>query len=237
MTVLVPALLCGLAVVTVRPRTIAPPRPRRRGPVRARKRLRRATDIDLGVLALEVATRLRSGMSVERSWDLTLTRHGVPVTYPVLDDEGRPRALVELDSRSGLVATLTDIVLGRPRLTALTRVALPMLLAASVVTHRTGAPMADVLDECAEGLTEAGEAHSARNIALSGPKSTAMMLAWLPVLGVFLGTAMGADPLGFLTGHPLGRLCLLLGVLLEVGGLVWVRKLVTSTQAEGMVGS
>ena len=78
MTVLVPALLCGLAVVTVRPRTIAPPRPRRRGPVRARKRLRRATDIDLGVLALEVATRLRSGMSVERSWDLSLIHISEP---------------------------------------------------------------------------------------------------------------------------------------------------------------
>lgn len=234
----VAAVLLGLAVLgLVRPRRLH--LPRSEAPPRAKKqwRIARPHDIDLGVLALEVSTRLRAGMSVERAWDVSLTRAGFPPLTPVLDEEGCPRALAALDRERGPIATLKALVSGQPRISPLTRVALPSLLAASRLSWRTGAPVADVLDECAEGLTEAGEAQSARQIAMSGPKSTATMLAWLPVVGLGLGLVMGVNPVGFLLTTGLGRVCLVIGLAAEFSGIAWVRRLVRRAETEGAIGS
>lgn len=230
------AMIClGLGLIS--PRRLRPRRPRlpRIRIPRPRRASRR--DIDLGVLASEVATRLTSGAGLDRAWELALARTGLPSVAPVLNEEGCPRVLVELDRRRTLFTALRDTVLGAPRLSHLTAVALPSLLTATRLTWRTGAPMAHVLDECADGLTEAGEAQAARQIALAGPKSTAALLAWLPLLGVLLGVMVGADPVGFFLGRPLGRLILLLGLAFEAAGLAWVRHLVHRAEIEGAIGA
>lgn len=193
-------------------------------------------DIDLGVLATDVATRLRAGLGVEQAWRVSLQRAGLPDRQPVLDSRGTPRVLSDLDARSGVLDDLRAMVKGEPRITHLTRVALPSLLAATRLTWQTGAPMADVLDECAAGLTEAGEAQSAREIALQGPKSTATMLAWLPLVGLLLGFVMGVDPLDFLLGSTLGRVFLAAGLIFEAAGIVIVRKMVRTAQTDGAIG-
>jgi tight adherence protein B len=56
---------------------------------------------------------------------------------------------------------------------------------------------------------------------LAGPRATAALLAGLPLAGVGLGAALGADPLGFLLGGRPGRLCLLAGMLLVAAGAAW----------------
>lgn len=61
---------------------------------------------------------------------------------------------------------------------------------------------------------------------LAGPRATARLLAILPVLGLLLATALGAAPLAFLLGTGLGRACLVLGVGLDVAGVVWTARLV-----------
>jgi len=214
------------------PKVRAPRRPRRPTMLK----LPRAHDIDLGVLATDVATRLRAGLGVEQAWRVSLQRAGLPSREPVLDSRGTPRILAELDAKEGLAAELGALLTGKPRITHLTRVTLPSLLAATRLTWQTGAPMADVLDECADGLTEAGEAQSARQVALQGPKSTAAMLAWLPLLGLMLGIVMGVDPLGFLLGTGLGKIFLLVGVLLEIAGIATVRRMVRTAQTDGAIG-
>ena len=47
---------------------------------------------------------------------------------------------------------------------------------------------------------------------LAGPRATAALLARLPLAGVAIGAALGADPVGFLLGGRPGRPCLLAGV-------------------------
>lgn len=207
------------------------PRPSLR-PVRPKSR-----DIDLGVLAAEVATRLTAGAGVEAAWQAALGRAGLPEVYPVLNEGGCPRALVALDEARPWMTRAREFLSGAPRISHLTRVALPSLLAAARLTWQTGAPMGHVLDECAEGLTEAGQAQAARQIALAGPKSTASLLAWLPLLGVGLGMIVGADPLGFFLTQPIGRLILVLGLGFEVAGLFWVRHLVHLAEIDGAVGA
>jgi tight adherence protein B len=48
----------------------------------------------------------------------------------------------------------------------------------------------------------------------------------LPVFGLALGSALGADPIHTLLTRPIGEVCLLLGCLLEVVGLRWTDRLV-----------
>ena len=62
--------------------------------------------------------------------------------------------------------------------------------------------------------------------ALSAPRSTARLLAVLPLLGVGLGTVLGADPVHVLTRTPLGLGCLAAGLALDGAGLALTDRLV-----------
>lgn len=66
---------------------------------------------------------------------------------------------------------------------------------------------------------------------LAGPIATAYLLAVLPLVGVALGTALGADPLAFLLGTGPGRLVLSAGVVLDIAGLVWTRRIASAATA------
>ena len=66
---------------------------------------------------------------------------------------------------------------------------------------------------------------AARDVALAGPKASARMLSWLPLMGIGFGTIVGARPISFLTGEWVGHACLLIGAGLEVAGVLWVRRL------------
>ncbi|MFF4248205.1 type II secretion system F family protein [Streptomyces sp. NPDC001822] len=63
---------------------------------------------------------------------------------------------------------------------------------------------------------------------LAGAWSTVMVLALLPVVGLGLGAALGADPLHILLHTPGGLLCLVSGGLLETAGLFWASRIVTA---------
>jgi tight adherence protein B len=56
---------------------------------------------------------------------------------------------------------------------------------------------------------------------MAGARTTAAVLAGLPVLGIALGQAIGADPLSFLLSAGAGSWLLLIGVVLSCGGLLW----------------
>ena len=56
---------------------------------------------------------------------------------------------------------------------------------------------------------------------LAGPRASARMLAALPLVGIVMGVAMGADPAGFLLGSAPGLLCLGAGLALTGLGLAW----------------
>ncbi|MBM7437600.1 tight adherence protein B [Streptomyces sp. HB132] len=63
---------------------------------------------------------------------------------------------------------------------------------------------------------------------LAGAWSTVAVLALLPVLGLGMGAALGADPLGVLLHSPGGLTCLVAGGLLETAGLFWASRIVRS---------
>ncbi|MFI8356981.1 type II secretion system F family protein [Streptomyces cyaneofuscatus] len=61
---------------------------------------------------------------------------------------------------------------------------------------------------------------------LAGAWSTVVVLALLPVAGLGLGAALGADPLRVLLHTPGGLFCLAVGGLLEAAGLFWACRIV-----------
>ncbi|MGD9484579.1 type II secretion system F family protein [Streptomyces sp. TRM70308] len=93
-----------------------------------------------------------------------------------------------------------------------------------------GAGLADGLDRVAEALRgEHGQREELR-AQLAGPRSTAVALALLPVLGLLLGTAMGAQPLRFLFHSPAGWAVLGAATLLEWAGLAWTARIVRTAE-------
>ncbi|GAA3509377.1 hypothetical protein [Georgenia daeguensis] len=239
--VTVAVLVASAVLLLVRPgRHPAPRSQRRRKRLRPRARRRPGTrEIDLGVLVTEVATRLKAGADVDAAWDETFARAGLTGRTAARED-GVPGQLLELAARHAahdrLPRPVRRLVRHPPGIGSTTAGALPGAIAACRLTHELGAPLAEVLVRCADGLTEAGHARAARAVALAGPRATARLLGWLPVLGLVLGAGIGADPVGVLLGGGLGSACLLAGVVLMVAGRRWVVALERAAGAAGTGG-
>lgn len=93
------------------------------------------------------------------------------------------------------------------------------------VGTRTGAPMADLLDQVANA--QRGDQSVERTVAaeLAGPRATARVMAALPLCGIGLGYLLGGDPVGFLVSGPLGWGCLVGGTVLAACGVLWIEWL------------
>lgn len=95
----------------------------------------------------------------------------------------------------------------------------------------TGASLARVCTQVAVDLGDRIDQRRAVTAALAGARSTAGLLAGLPLLGVALGAAMHAQPLAVLFATPPGRAMLVSGVCLDAAGLWWTHWL--AARAEG----
>lgn len=102
------------------------------------------------------------------------------------------------------------------------------LAAALSVSAATGAPLADLLARLAAAATREADDRREVQSVLAGPRTTARLLAGLPVLGLLLAASAGGHPLGFLLGRPAGRVCLLVGVGLDAVGLRWIERFARS---------
>lgn len=98
---------------------------------------------------------------------------------------------------------------------------LAQLAASWTIAERTGAAMATSLDDLATNL--AAERDLARTVTteVAAARLTGRLLGLLPVVGIGLGYAVGGDPIGYLTGSPVGLGCLTIGAGLAAAGLVW----------------
>ncbi len=89
------------------------------------------------------------------------------------------------------------------------------------VAQITGASMKESLEQVRRNLEESADLATIVAGELAGPRTTGQMLAVLPVIGLVMGFALGADPLAFFTGYLPGRACFLAGLGLVSCGVVW----------------
>ncbi|MEU1849697.1 type II secretion system F family protein [Streptomyces sp. NPDC019990] len=94
-----------------------------------------------------------------------------------------------------------------------------------------GAGLAAGLDRLTAALRAERDQRSDLRAQLAGARTTAVMLAGLPALGLLIGTALGAEPLHVLLHTPAGLGCLVAGGVLEGAGLWWVLRIVRGTEA------
>ena len=102
---------------------------------------------------------------------------------------------------------------------------LHLVAAAWTVAQRSGAGLADVVSRIAGTVRSEAEQVRQVEVALGTSRSTARLLAGLPVMGIALGSGLDAHPLDVLFGTPVGAWCLLAGTALGVAGLLWVERL------------
>jgi tight adherence protein B len=98
------------------------------------------------------------------------------------------------------------------------------------VAEGSGAGLAQAVGRLAEGHRASAQARAQLEAEVAAVRSSAKLLAALPLFGLAVGHWMGADPLGWLTGSWPGRAVLSLGLLLEVVGLAWLHRIVSSVR-------
>jgi tight adherence protein B len=103
--------------------------------------------------------------------------------------------------------------------------ALERISLAAGLSRHTGCSLATVIGAVEDDL-RARQAHGRELRSLTaGPRASVALLAGLPVLGLAMGSGVGADPWHVLTATGAGQLLLVLGVGLELAGISWSARL------------
>lgn len=100
------------------------------------------------------------------------------------------------------------------------------LSACWTVCANTGSGLASAVERLEQGLRAQAAQRRAVQAELAGPRATAGLLAVLPLAGLVLAAGLGADPLRVLLHTPLGLVCLVTGLGLDLLGVLWVGRLV-----------
>ncbi|MGI9062567.1 MAG: type II secretion system F family protein [Pseudonocardiaceae bacterium] len=94
------------------------------------------------------------------------------------------------------------------------------------LADRHGVPLADLLEAVRVDVEHRARFAAEVDARLAGPRATAAVLAGLPVLGLLLGQAIGADPLRVLAGTGAGQVLLVVGTGLACTGVSWSARIV-----------
>lgn len=197
-------------------------------------------DVDIGLLLIEVAAVLRAGASAPQAWSRTLERAGIRWGQDPGED-GVPAALRTLGAQAqeswlprwhrGRLRWRLPARGERAARRRATRAAVPGAIASCRLSNTLGAPLAEVLEAVADGVAESGRAESSRAAALSGPRTTARLLACLPMVGLALGMLVGAEPDELLLDGGIGSALGVLGLALMVIGHFLTARLVRAATA------
>ena len=132
-------------------------------------------------------------------------------------DERCGRALVTAvcvpEETGGLAATPVDRALAR-------------ISAAVRLSGRTGCSLAAVVGAVEDDLRGRVRQTEELRAATAGPRASASLLAGLPLVGLLMGSGVGADPWHVLTATGPGNALLVAGVGLEIAGITWSGRLV-----------
>lgn len=201
----------GAAVASRRPRGC--PAPVRRWRERRRAAVLRASLVELldGVVA-----ELRAGADPRAA--VAAASRGLPeletLSAAARSPAGRPvDALLVLGRRPGGAAARSFAV-------------------AWSVAEATGSGLAGPAQRVHQAVRADERLRREVAVGLAGPRATARLLALLPLVGLLLGTGLGADPLGWLTGTAAGFACALLGAGLVAGGLWWTGRIAAAVTRE-----
>lgn len=111
----------------------------------------------------------------------------------------------------------------------------PMLIACVnllEISAKSGSSINEALNQIAQSLINRRKQEQLIATELASTKATMFVLAGLPIVGAVMGLILGTDSITWLFGSTGGRMCLILGLVLELIGWLWVKKLLDSALAE-----
>lgn len=157
----------------------------------------------------DLATQLRAGAAPRTAW-----RCAVEMLPQAVDVAGDPRQVL---------ACLASAA-GAPD-------AVRALHAVWTLSEDVGASLVEGLQTIAAAVRHDADVEADIEAALAAPRSTARLLAVLPLAGLALGQLIGAHPLDLLLHTAIGQACALLGLALTIAGQWWTSRLVARTTA------
>ncbi|MFW0789423.1 type II secretion system F family protein [Gordonia sp. CPCC 205333] len=101
------------------------------------------------------------------------------------------------------------------------------------IASEFGVPIKDLLDAVRSDLNSRRSFAARTNAGLAGPRATATVLALLPVLGIGLGQALGAQPVVVLCRGGIGGILLVVGTALGAAGVWWSLRIADHVLAQG----
>lgn len=107
------------------------------------------------------------------------------------------------------------------------------LIAGVRLSQRTGCALADVVAAVESDLARSGHQRTELRATAAGHRATVALLAGLPILGLAMGSGIGAEPVRILTTTTIGHVLLVAGVALELAGLAWGRRMTARALREG----
>jgi tight adherence protein B len=185
--------------------------------IRRARRARQTAEVHGSVVDLcrAIAAELRAGHPSGQAFAAAV--HAAPSGLDLLL---RPAVTVAQRGDIGDLADAVARVAANPGCAGLRRLAACWRVAAA-----SGAALAPAIDRVADALQDEIDVTRDVTSTLAGPRATVHLLAGLPVLGLLLGTAIGARPLDFLFGSGPGVGCLLAAASLDAAGVAWARRI------------
>jgi tight adherence protein B len=202
----------GLPLVLVALGALSPAGLTRWRRARQRNRIREARRGAVAELTFALAGELRAGRTPSEA-----LRAAASAAGPLADVL---RAAAESVAVGGSAAAELESAGRLPGAERLVSVA-----AAWRVTETAGGRVALVLERLGEAMDRDDELQREMAAALAAPRATVVLLAGLPVFGLFLGQAMGAHVFHLLLYRPLGWALLLGAALLDALGIVATRRI------------
>jgi tight adherence protein B len=178
---------------------------------------------DAAQLSGRVAALSRAGLPTPRVWQVLAESRG-----PTAEAATIVAGMIAVGGSTADGLWLAAEQIRGPGVEALT-----WLAVTAAVIERSGAPAALVFDGVGEGLLAQIAQADEREVALAGPRTTALLLGSLPLAGVLLGAMIGVNTIAVLLGTPAGWGCSICGGLFWIVGRRWTVRLVASASRAG----
>ena len=100
------------------------------------------------------------------------------------------------------------------------------------LSSQSGSSINEALTQVANKLMTRRNQEQLIATELASTKATVYVLAGLPIMGAGMGLILGSDSISWLLGSPAGRVCLALGIGLELVGWFWIKRLLNRALAD-----
>lgn len=100
------------------------------------------------------------------------------------------------------------------------------------LSSQSGSSVTEALTQVANKLIARRNQEQLIATELASTKATVFVLAGLPIMGAGMGLMLGSDSISWLLGSVAGRVCLVLGVGLELVGWFWIKRLLNRALAD-----